>query len=571
MVMFPDYPDRIVAEHRIRVERSALLGTFILIITGGWWLFTNMESDKDLVFRFGPVLIMFICAYLLPELIDFGPNSRAKVASLSNILWPSILAFTGANYTNDSNYFSLGILLILILSLWLISNSILGSNLATRRLRGITSIGGLAIALAILSSIDNIIPWLLVITSISITMIPDLFKKDSEHILRKNFAKELDIAELKLLELRSEGHNMQQSSSILKVAREEGFDNPEQGLKSIEDALMDAKRIMALSKDIEEIRANSLSELEKMESITTIPKGPRDLFNKGEKEFDFGSLLEAELLYRKSKDNAIEIAKHWQEASNLILQSEEMISHYDGHQVKGVISMLNSAKDALSREDPKEAKQITESIQYHIKSIGSNEENATLIIGKVEEALLSIDSEIKINSKERLKEAKYALKSGNSTLAKGLADSILREISTASESMQKVQKALRQKIKIEARFPSGNLRNEWVIKLDKIVKKSSSGSWIEASDDLDDLIKSLNNFELEGKESKELLVFIQDDWEILRKALDSFGIGPSDEMRLNIEQSVAKASKCFEEGDIQSCLSNLAKSDELIENIRRRI
>jgi hypothetical protein len=239
--------------------------------------------------------------------------------------------------------------------------------------------------------------------------------------------------------------------------------------------------------------------------------------------------------------------------------------------MRDVISILNSAKDALLREDPEEAKQIAESIQYHMKSIGSNEESAILVIDKVENSLSALGSDIPINTKERLNEAKEALELGNATLAKGLADSILREISLTSESMQKVQKALRQKGEIKSRFPSGELRSDWTIKLDKIVAKSNSGDWIEASNYLDDLTKSLGEFEVESKEAEELLVFIQDDWESLRKKLDSSGIGPGDEMRLLTEQSVANATKFFEEGDIKSCLSNLAKSDELFENIRRRI
>ncbi|MGY8692087.1 MAG: hypothetical protein ACKVHF_03890, partial [Candidatus Poseidoniales archaeon] len=75
------------------------------------------------------------------------------------------------------------------------------------------------------------------------------------------------------------------------------------------------------------------------------------------------------------------------------------------------------------------------------------------------------------------------------TLAKGLADSILSEIKLTSESMLKVQKALRQKSIIESRFPSGKLRNKWLEKLHNIIAESNSGNWIEASDNLEDLTK----------------------------------------------------------------------------------
>ena len=548
-----------------------MMGTLLLILAGGWWLFINLDSNADLVFRFGPTIVLFISAFLLSELIDLGPKSRSKVASFSNITWPCILAFVGVNYSSTSNILVLGILLLIVIILWLISNSILGVNLAAKRLRGITSIGGLAIALSILSSTDNLMPWVVVIGTTSFTMLPDLLSKDQQHAARNAFRYELDKAEQRLLELRSQGHNIQQSSSILKIAREEGFDDPEDGMRLIDDALMDIERILALSIDLDEIRVDTLTTIERMEKITTDTKISRTSFDLGDKEFEFGSLREAEILYRQAKDKALNIEKHWKEASDLINDSELMIKDYDGHQMRDVISILNSAKDALLREDPEEAKQIAESIQYHMKSIGSNEESAILVIDKVENSLSALGSDIPINTKERLNEAKEALELGNATLAKGLADSILREISLTSESMQKVQKALRQKGEIKSRFPSGELRSDWTIKLDKIVAKSNSGDWIEASNYLDDLTKSLGEFEVESKEAEELLVFIQDDWESLRKKLDSSGIGPGDEMRLLTEQSVANATKFFEEGDIKSCLSNLAKSDELFENIRRRI
>jgi len=230
MMTMPDYPDRVIAEHQLRIEKFTIMSTILLVIFGGWWLFMNLDSDQSLVFRYGPVIIMFISAIILPDLINFGPKSRAKVASISNMLWPCILAFIGLKYDDSPNFLSIFLLLLLIIILFLISYSILGSNLATRRLRGITSIGGLAIASSILSSTSNILPWGIVIIATSLTMIPDLLKKDSDHLLRKRFSKELDIAELKLLEFKAKGINIQQASSILKVAREEGFDNPEEGL-----------------------------------------------------------------------------------------------------------------------------------------------------------------------------------------------------------------------------------------------------------------------------------------------------------------------------------------------------
>ena len=66
---------------------------------------------------------------------------------------------------------------------------------------------------------------------------------------------------------------------------------------------------------------------------------------------------------------------------------------------------------------------------------------------EAEKAIQGVDDSFSVSTKERLLESKSALESGNSSLAKGLATSILRDINKVSESMQKVQRALRQKKK----------------------------------------------------------------------------------------------------------------------------
>lgn len=571
MAMLPDYADRVVSEHRIRVERLAIMETLFLIAAGGWWLFANLGNNIDPIIKFGPIMVLFLSAFSISELIDFTPKSRSIIASYCNILWPCILAFIGIQYLDDSNFLALVLLFSIVITLWIISNSILSYNLASRRLRGITSIAGLAISLAILSSTTNFIPWAVVILTTSYTMIPDLLSKDPDYQLRKKFGKELDEAELKILELKSKGHNIQQATSILKIAREEGFEKPEEGMRLIDDAITDANKILAFSRDLDEIRIDSLAAIEQSELITKLPKGPRESFDLGDKEFEFGSFRDAEMFYREAKEKAGNIEKYWQKASDLITASEDMVSIYSGHQIKDISGMLNSAKDALSREDPKEAIHIAESIKYHIKEIGSTEENAIKTIQNAEEAISALNSNISINTKERINEAKDALNSGDSALAKGLANSIIREINTTSEAMNKVQKALRQRVKLESKMPTGKSNSEWMSKLDSIVTASNNGDWIKGSKELDELTSALRDFEEEMKEANELLSFIEEEWTNVRKKLDSAGINAQDNTRISIENNISDIIQFLKEGEIKPSLSLLAESDLLIEEIRRRI
>lgn len=569
--MLPDYPDRVVSEHRIRVEKFAMVCTLLLTASGGWWLFVNIGHNLDMIIKYGPVVILFISAFLISELIDFTPKSRSIVASYCNVLWPCVLSFIGLHYRDNYNSLAVLMLFLIVIILWIISNSILSYSLASRRLRGITSIAGLAVSLAILSSTSDLLPWTVIILVTSVTMIPDLVSKDSDFLERKNFAKELDKAELKILELKSLGHSIQQATSILKIAREEGFDNPSEGMRLIDDAIIDANKILALSKDLVEIRTDSLSAIERSELVTNLPKQARMSFELGDEEFEHGSFRDAEILYREAKNKAIIIEKYWQEACDLISHSEEMIGNYSGHQIKDITGILNSAKDALSNEDPKEAINVAESIKYHVNEIGSTEEIAIRTIKDAEEAVSVLSSNISINTKERLVEAKDALKSGDSALAKGLANSIIREINSTSEAMKKVQKALRQRKIMVSKIPSGKSNSDWMSRLESIVKTSNNGEWITAAKELDNFTSSLRDYQEEMKEANELLSFIEEEWINTRKKLDSTGIDALDDARISIEKNISDITQLLKEGEIQDSLKLLSESDLLIEEIRRRI
>jgi len=67
-----------------------------------------------------------------------------------------------------------------------------------------------------------------------------------------------------------------------------------------------------------------------------------------------------------------------------------------------------------------------------------------------------------------------------------------------------------------------------------------------------------------------MLEFIEKEWKTIRNKLESAGIGPEDQERLNCESSVSKARNSLERGDIDSCLKSLGDADGLMERLRRR-
>ena len=464
------------------------------------------------------------------------------------------------------------IYLIIAIFLLIIARKNLSATYSSRKWRGLTSILGLAFSASILYSLSSEINTYLIIFSIVvITMIPDLMSKDENHKSRKKFIKKLDLVEDQVLLLRSQGFSLAQASSILKKAREDCWNDPEKGFEAILLAEEEIERVQALSSDLDEIKNEASQFLAKAESIAPMVSGPRKAFESGEKEADFGSLREAEILFRLSKKRSDIIIQNWQNAVDEIEKSEKLICDIEGIQLESINSIISSAKEALESENPVEAIKIASSVSGHLESLESTTMEAREAIIEAEKAIQSVDGSFLINKKERLIESKDALDSGNYSLAKGLATSIIRDIERMSESMQSVQRGLRQKKKLIERFPEGKSGDHWNNKLNLIEEKADSEQWIEASELLDSLSKELQSFEKSKSEALELYLFLESEWFNLRKKLESSNIKANDEMRISAESKISECKKLLDQGEIDPTLSCLGETDEIIENLRRRI
>ena len=90
MILLPDYPDRVIREHRIRVERIALSATFILIFSASWWLFSALFGSPEILSRLGPIGFIFISSLVIIDLIDYGFIQKSRLGVIANISYPSI-------------------------------------------------------------------------------------------------------------------------------------------------------------------------------------------------------------------------------------------------------------------------------------------------------------------------------------------------------------------------------------------------------------------------------------------------------------------------------------------------
>ena len=572
MILLPDYPDRVIREHRVRVERIALSVTFLLIFSASWWLFSGLFGSPELLSRLGPISLIFISSLVVIDLIDYGLIQKSRIGVIANICYPTLLALSISNIKFNDVLISGSIYFLMAVFLWFVAKKNLSITHSSRRWRGLTSILGLAFSASVMYSISSEIQiYMIVFTCILITMIPDLISKDENHKSRKDFIKKLDLVEEQVLLLRSQGISLEQASSILKKAREDCWNEPEKGLTVILLAEEEIERVKALANDLDDIKQETHLFMKKAESIAPGVHGPRKAFESGQKESDFGSLREAEILFRLSKKRSEIIIQHWQNAIDEIASAEGLISFVKGITLDSINSIIDSAKEALESENPVEAIKIASSVPGHLESLESTTTEAKEAIIEAEKAIQEVEGSFSVSTKERLVESKVALESGNSSLAKGLATSILRDINKMSESMQNVQRGLRQRKKLTAVFPSGKSGDEWRNQLDDIEIKVNLEQWVEASELLELLTKNLQKYEKSKSEAQELYSFVESEWIDLRKKLDSSNIKVNDSMRMNAESKLSESKKLLEEGDIDSTLSILGKTDEIMENLRRRI
>ena len=572
MILLPDYPDRVIREHRVRVERIALSVTFLLIFSASWWLFSGLFGSPELLSRLGPISLIFISSLVVIDLIDYGLIQKSRIGVIANICYPTLLALSISNLKFNDVLISGSIYFLMAVFLWFVAKKNLSITHSSRRWRGLTSIFGLAFSASVMYSISSEIQiYMVVFTCILITMIPDLLSKDENHKSRKDFIKKLDLVEEQVLLLRSQGISLEQASSILKKAREDCWNEPEKGLTVILLAEEEIERVKALANDLDDIKQETHLFVKKAESIAPGVHGPRKAFESGQKESDFGSLREAEILFRLSKKRSEIIIQHWQNAIDEIASAEELISFVKGIKLDSINSIIDSAKEALESENPVEAIKIASSVPGHLESLESMTTEAKEAIIEAEKAIQEVEGSFSVSTKERLVESKVALESGNSSLAKGLATSILRDINKMSESMQNVQRGLRQRKKLTAVFPSGKSGDQWRNQLEDIETKVNLEQWVEASELLELLTKNLQKYEKSKSEAQELYSFVESEWIDLRKKLDSSNIKVNDSMRMNAESKLSESKKLLEEGDIDSTLSTLGKTDEIMENLRRRI
>ena len=563
-------------------SKTDKLGIFIIfgcILLGAYSSFPGLQNglnSQSIV----PLLFLVGSALIVSEVIENRPEQRTRIATISGLIGP-LIAIAGIHSITiqEGDHFHQlmgGIGWISAGTILFTCNSFIfqdENNIAVVRYRAMTRLMGMAIATAwiISNSIESrLIYFLIPILIVSLIFSLDLRLGKIERKQKKKFSNRYDSLQMRILEIRASGAVIDQSVSLLKRANEVGWTDFSEGMKLLDSAEDDIERTLSLSKDISDIERDSEEKVSKSQGIAPRTERPRNAMNQGKRELELGSLREAEKLFRMAKIRAQDIIEHWENAEIAIQNARDAIEGLTGSDLDRMESLMRAAEDAMDNENPGEALIIADAIPGHVENLG---EAMNAAISKVEEAKEMVSRTDGLDTTiwdEMLSKATQAIDDGNGSMARGLADSIIREITATEEAKSSIQRALRQRKALRKRWEGHIRENEWEDRLQEILNDSKNGKWRVASEKMEALTSDLDAIHVAQKDAEELLNFIENEWKDTRKKLESSGVGPQDKDRLACESEVSKARNALETGDVDSCLKSLGKSDELIERLRRR-
>ena len=586
MDAWSDVEGAIQAAIKQRTERLEKLvaASSMLILIGAIWLVwptlsAAIKGEGGLLNGLGMPIIILIWGLLVQDIGLTNPSTRTRVGASATIAWPVLLMIASKELASVSQLTVIGPVLVAIAAAacFLYSKSVLRGGLDVQRFRSLmTGVGFVAAFSVFVGDIPepSSTTWFTSVTVLGVTAIltVHIWVSGDEHKgLRRQFRKRLDHLETRILILKTENAAVDQASSLIMTAREEGHVDPELGMKLLDDAEEDIERSLSLAGDVQIVKEDARNCILEAEEIAPTAKKARKSFDMGLREIELGSLREGEMLFRQAKKRAMEVIEWWQKAESAIAEASRLLDGKSGENVNHLHEMLADAKKKLAAESPKKAFEYAFTIPAQLSAGDDALSRAAEAIKEAERQLAQSDGLDITELTTRLDNAATALDAGNASQAVGLADGVVRSIKAERVAMDDTRRALRQKKKLVKQFESRQDSDEWQARLDEIIKAADEKQWTHAATLLDRMTAELDKSGREADEARELLDFVTEEWKILRNQLEAAMIKPDDKERLNCEASVSKAGENLAVGDVDSCLDNLSIADDLMEKLRRRI
>ncbi len=563
-------------------SKTDKMGIFIIfgcILLGAYSSFPGLQNGLTSA-SIVPLLFLVGSALMVSDVIENRPEQRTRIATISGLIGPllaiagihSITVIQGENWEKligGMSWIGAGTILFTC-NAFIFQNE---NNIGVIRYRAMTRLMGMAIATAwiISNSSESLLIYFLIPIMISSFIFSlDLRLGKKERKQKKKFSNRYDTLQLRILEIRASGAVIDQSVSLLKRANEVGWTDFSEGMKLLDSAEDDIERTLSLSKDITDIEQDSEEKVIDSERIAPRTERPRKAMIQGKRELELGSLREAEKLFRIAKIRALDIIEHWENAEIAIQNARDAISGLIGSDLERMQALMGAAEEDMDNENPGDALIIAEAIPGHVENL---EEAMNTAITKVEEAKEMLSRTDGLDTTiwdEMLSNATKAIDEGNGSMARGLADSIIREITATEEAKSSMQRALRQRKSLRKRWEGHIQENEWEERLQEILDDAKNEKWRVSLEKMEALTSDLDAINAAQGDAEELLNFIENEWKDTRNKLESSGVGPQDKDRLSCESEVSKARNALESGDVDSCLKSLGKSDELMERLRRR-
>ena len=572
-----------IKQRNANLERLVTASTLIILLGSIWLVWPNLSAaakgESGLLTGLGMPILILIWGLLVQDIGTTNPISRTRIGASSTIAWPVLLLISAQNLDAYSEADVAGPILVIIAgsACFAYSKSVLKGGLDVQRFRALMTGVGFIAAFSIF--VGNIptpygLSWLSCVTVLAISACSAVYiwiAGDEQKDLRKQFRKRLDSLESRILILKSENAAIDQASSLVMTAQQEGHVDPELGMRLLDDAEEDIKRSLSLAGDVQVVKEDAKSSVDKAEQIAPLTKRARKSYDMGVREIELGSLREGELLFRQAKKRAAEIIEWWEKAENAIAEASRMLDGKSGESINHLHEMLSDAKQKLANESPKKAFEYAFTIPAQLSAGDEALDRAAEAIKEAERQLVQSDGLDTHELAARIENAITALESGNAGHAVGLADGVTRTIKAEREAMDDTRRALRQKKKLVKQFESRQDKADWEEKLAAIEQAADDKQWTHAAALLDRMTTELDKFGKESQEAKELLEFLVDEWRILRNQLEAVMIKVDDQERSDCEASVSKAQEALDSANIEACLNHLAEADNLMEKLRRRI
>ena len=287
-----------------------------------------LNGESGLLTGLGMPILILIWGLLVQDIGTTNPISRTRIGASSTIAWPILLLISARKFDDYSNVELAGPILVIVagLACFSYSRSVLVGGLDVQRFRALmTGVGFIAAFSIFVGNIPSPygLAWISCITVLTIAACSAVYiwvAGDEQKDLRKQFRKRLDSLESRILVLKSENAAVDQASSLVMTARQEGHVDPELGMRLLDDAEEDIERSLSLAGDVQVVKEDAKSSVDKAEEIAPSTRKARKSYDMGVREIELGSLREGELLFRQAKKRAGEIIEWWEKQRMRLLK-----------------------------------------------------------------------------------------------------------------------------------------------------------------------------------------------------------------------------------------------------------